>query len=336
MFNLSQWFQRTPPSVLGLDLQASGLRLVELSRNVDGAFQIERCFSSPCHPGWLVNGHVQAFDELAQELRALIHQSGAETRDVVLGLPASCVTTRKLRVLAGSSDSQIQAAVDAAVAQWVPGSRKNLIVDHCRIDLDEDDDWEVLVAVSRRDPVQDRVGLAEAAGLNTVAVDLEAQACGLALAAMSQASPRWQALSRLALVEVEAEGAHFQQLHQGELVREASFTFPRSSQPLLASASGPQRVDALVAWVGDQLTAETMPLTLPGVDAVVLAGTACGLPEIARAIELEARVPVCLADPFETTVPGRQMTARPAGAQAAGYLRAFGLAIQGTLQGSLQ
>ncbi|NBU87751.1 MAG: hypothetical protein EBS16_00840 [Betaproteobacteria bacterium] len=341
MNTLAPWWRKPAPSVLGLDLQSSGIRLVELSRAVSGDFQVQTCGSLPCAPGWMVQGHVHAFEEMAQGLRQLIQACGAASRDVVLGLPASCVMTRTIHVDPCATDPEVLAAVQAAVARWLPDPVNDLIVDHCRLDDHDEAGQQVLVAVSRRDPVQDRVGLAEAAGLRTLAVDLEVQASGLALTALAQVSPRWQALSALVLLEVETEGAHLQWLESGELLKEADFTFPQTrhvGRP--ESVDEQQKVQALVQWTVAQLAAPSPLMAGPWpdarsdawVDALVVAGSGSLLAQVAQGVRRECAVPVHVADPFELAAEDPRRQGATQTVPAASYLRAFGLAIHGTLQ----
>lgn len=332
MSRLSPWWRRPAPSVIGLDLQSSEIRLVELSRSKEGRFRLETCASMPCPSGWLVHGQVHAFDELAQGLRTLVQQCGAHSREVVLGLPTSCVMTRKLHVHPQATDADIDRAVHAAVAQWAPGDTEDLIVDHCRASLVTPSEQEVWVAISRRDPVQDRVGLAEAAGLHAVAVDLEAQASSLAVTALAQTWPQWPATSMLALIEVEAEGAHFQCLQAGELLRDASFTFPAHPRPSRAeTAQDGDRIQSLLHWVQSQLTSSGFNEAAARPQALVLAGSTSWLPQLARSLALPCQVRVVQADPFELTLGASSAQSQVAGSSAAGFLRAFGLAINGTL-----
>ena len=332
MSRLLPWWRRPAPSVLGLDLQSSEIRLVELSRSKAGQFQLETCASMPCPPGWLVQGQVHAFDELAQGLRTLVQQCGAHSRDVVLGLPASCVMTRKIHVHPEATESDIYRAVHAAVAQWAPEDHADLIVDHCRGHVVTPSEQEVWVAVSRRDPVQDRVGLAEAAGLHALAVDLEAQASSLAVMALAQTWPHWQDTSTLALIEVETEGAHFQCLQAGELLRDANFTFPRQARPSkVDTAQDGDRIQSLLHWVRAQLSSSSFNDSAAQPQAVVLAGSTPWLPELASSLAGQCQVRVVQADPFELTLRGQVAQSPVTGASAAGFLRAFGLAINGTL-----
>lgn len=332
MSRLLPWWRRPAPSVIGLDLQSSEIRLVELSRSKQGHFRLETCASMPCPPGWLVQGQVHAFDELAQGLRTLVQQCGAHSRDVVLGLPTSCVMTRKIHVHPQSTDADIHRAVHAAVAQWAPEDTADLIVDHCRGKVVTPSELEVIVAISRRDPVQDRVGLAEAAGLRAVAVDLEAQASSLAVTALAHTWPHWKDASMLALIEVEAEGAHLQCLRAGELLSDANFIFPRSTRPSRADTMQEgDRIQSLLLWVQSQLSSHHLQDAVAQPQAVVLAGSAAWLPELARELALQCQLPVLQADPFALTLGADSRQSCDASTSAAGFLRAFGLAINGTL-----
>lgn len=333
MNKLASWWRPGAPSVLGLDLQASGVRLIELSRPRHGEFQLRACGSLPCEPGWVVQGHIHAFDELAQGLRQLVQDCKAASRDVVMGVPASCIMTRTLYVDARASDAEVSREVSGAVQRWVDQPLDELLVDHCRLDEVEAAGQKVVVVVSRRDPVHDRLGLAEAAGLRTVSVDLEAQASGLALMALTQVDPRWHAHDTLALLEVEAEGAHLQWMAAGELLHEADFSFaPLREVRASQGVEQARQVSALVDWAATQLYAPWSPTAESPAAALVVAGTGPLLTEVAHGLQRRCPWTVHLADPFELAASADFSLPATWTHQAAGYLRAFGLAINGTLQ----
>lgn len=333
MNKLASWWRPGAPSVLGLDLQASGVRLVELSRPTSGQLQLRACGSLPCQPGWVVNGHIHAFDELAQGLRQLVQDCKAASRDVVMGVPASCVMTRALYVDVQASDADVCREVRLAVQRWVDQPMDQLLVDHCRLDEVEAAGQKVVVVVSRRDPVHDRLGLAEAAGLRTLSVDLEAQASGLALMALAQVGPRWHAHDTLALLEVESEGAHLQWIEAGELLSEADFAFaPVQQVRTPEGVERARRVSALVDWAATELHAPWSPTAESRPAALVVAGTGSLLTEVAQGLQRKCPWDVHLADPFELAASQFCPEQSTWTHQAAGYLRAFGLAINGTLQ----
>ena len=119
----------------------------------------------------------------------------------------------------------------------------------------------------------------------------------------------------------------------GELLNEAAFAFAPLQQvraPL--SVEQARRVSALVDWAATQLHAPWSPTAASPAAALVVAGTGSLLTEVAYGLQRKCSWTVHLADPFELAASDVCSVPATWTHQAAGYLRAFGLAINGTLQ----
>jgi type IV pilus assembly protein PilM len=99
-------FSRQPP-LLGLDISSSSVKLVELGRDKDGNFVLERCAIEPWS-GLDHDGNVEKFDEVAEAMRRVVKKSGTRTRNVAMALPASAVITKKIILPGGMSDQELE------------------------------------------------------------------------------------------------------------------------------------------------------------------------------------------------------------------------------------
>ena len=62
--------------MLGLDISSSSVKLVELSRDKAGNLVLDRCAIEPLERGWITDGNVEKFDEVAEAVRRLVKKSG--------------------------------------------------------------------------------------------------------------------------------------------------------------------------------------------------------------------------------------------------------------------
>ncbi len=62
-------FRRQPSPLLGLDVSSSSVKLVELGRDASGKLVLERCAIEPLERGWITDGNVEKFDEVAEAVR---------------------------------------------------------------------------------------------------------------------------------------------------------------------------------------------------------------------------------------------------------------------------
>ena len=97
------------------------------------------------------------------------------------------------------------------------------------------DDVEVLIAASRKDRVQDRQGLAEAAGLEPVVLDIESHASRLAISRWTACLPRQGRDALIALFEIGADNTGLKVLCNDELLYDRDQAFGGSQLTLLIS-----------------------------------------------------------------------------------------------------
>jgi type IV pilus assembly protein PilM len=83
---------RQSAPLLGLDISSSSVKLVELGLAKNGGFVLERCAIEPLERGWINDGNVEKFDEVAEAMRRVVKKSGTRTRNVAMALLVSAVT----------------------------------------------------------------------------------------------------------------------------------------------------------------------------------------------------------------------------------------------------
>ncbi|HOE41858.1 MAG TPA: pilus assembly protein PilM, partial [Rhodoferax sp.] len=80
LFSLGSLFSRQPAAMLGLDISSSSVKLVELGRDKAGCYVLENYAILPLERGWITDGNIVKFDEVADAVRRLIKKSGTKTR----------------------------------------------------------------------------------------------------------------------------------------------------------------------------------------------------------------------------------------------------------------
>jgi type IV pilus assembly protein PilM len=155
--------------------------------------------------GWITDGQIEKFDEVAEAVRKVVAKSGTRTKQVVMAMPQSAVITKKIMLPAGLREEEMELQVESEANQYIPFSLDEVSLDFCVIgpSASSAGDVEVLIAASRKERVQDRQGLAEAAGLKPVVLDIESHASRLAMSRWwphcpTRAATRWWRCSRSA------------------------------------------------------------------------------------------------------------------------------------------
>lgn len=226
MISAGSLFSRQSAPLLGIDISSSSVKLVELGRDKAGGLVLERCAIEPLERGWITDGNIEKFDEVAEALRRVVKKSGTRTKNVALALPPSAVIT-KITLPAGMSDQELEVQVESEANQYIPFSLDEVSLDFCVIGPSKNapGDVEVLIAASRREKVQDRQGLAEAAGLKAAIIDIESHASRLAASRLMEAFPNKGVDTMVALFEVGALTTSMQVIRNDEVLYDRDQAF---------------------------------------------------------------------------------------------------------------
>lgn len=319
---------RLPAPLLGLDIGSSSIKLVELGRDRSGAFTLERCATEPLAAGSIVDGQVADFDAVTQAIRRAVRHSGTGTRQVALALPSSAVITRKIPLPAGLHERELEAQVEAEANRYIPFSLDEVSLDFCMVEAGRpladpadpahpSSEVEVLIAASRKERVQERQDLAEAAGLRPVILDIESFAARLAASRLLGAFSSEGPTPVVALFELGTATIGLQVIDGEQVLYERD-------QPL----GGPQLTQEIARAL--QFFFNSTPHHR--VDGVLLAGGGAALPGLVQAVARQTAFSCRLANPFEGMRLAASISPNALRDQAPAYLAACGLALRRFLQ----
>lgn len=341
--------------MLGLDISSSSVKLVELGRDKAGNLVLERCAIVPLERGWITDGNIEKFDEVAEALRRLVKKSGTKTRNVAMALPPSAVITKKIILPGGMSDQELELQVETEANQYIPFPLDEVSLDFCIVgpSAASSGDVEVLIAASRREKVQDIQGLAEAAGLKPVIVDVESYASRLATARLIENLPDKGVGSIVALFEVGALTTSMQVIRNDEVLyeRDQAFGGAQLTQLIvrqygfsLEEAESKKRsgelpndyessvlrlfVESMVQEIARALQFFFTSTPHNKVDFVMLAGGSAALPGLTAAVTRHTTFACSLVNPFEGMEIGEGVRLKKMTREAPSYLTSCGLALR--------
>ncbi|MCZ2499191.1 type IV pilus assembly protein PilM [Xylophilus sp. Kf1] len=352
-------FNRQAASLLGIDISSSSIKLVELGREKDGTLVLERCAIEVLEKGWIIDGNVERFDDVSEALRRLVKKSGTRTRNVALALPPSAVITKKIVLPAGLTENELEVQVESEASQYIPFSLDEVSLDFCVIgpSAGSADDIEVLIAASRKEKVQDRQGLAEAAGLRPQVLDIESFAARLSAGRLIEGLPNGKD-AMVALLKIGGVGSSLQVMRNDEVVyeRDQAFGGAQLTQLIVrqygfsaeeaelkkrnaelpddyANAVLAPFVESMAAEISRALQFFFTSSTYNRIDHILLSGGSAALPGLTQAVSLQAGVSCTVANPFEgmSVGSGVRSSARTL-RDASSYLTACGLAMRRFLQ----
>ena len=350
---------RKHPQMIGLDISSSGVKLVELSQSTAGEPVLERLASEPFEKGWIVDGQIEKFDEVADAVRRVVSRSGTRTRQVVMAMPQSAVITKKIVLPAGLREDEMEMQVESEAHQYIPFSLDEVSLDFCVIgpNANSGGDVDVLIAASRKDRVQDRQGLAEAAGLTPVVLDIESHASRLAMRRIIAGLPDQGKDALVALFEIGADTTSLKVLREDEMLydrdqsfggsqltqlisRQYGFSYEEAEQKKLSGDLPDDYeatlltpfVDSLAHEIGRALQYFFTSTPHHKVHYVMLAGGTASMAGLRERVKDVTGFASKVVNPFENMKLGSSVREAKLRREAPSYLTACGLAMRRFVQ----
>ena len=346
-------FKRKTPPVLGVDISSTSVKLLELSRSGD-RFTVESYGVQPMPPNSVVEKNIADVDAVARTLTDVVSRSKTKSKDVAVAVAGSAVITKIIDMAGGLSDDALEAQINVEADQYIPYPLDEVAIDF-EIQGPSDrgpDQVEVLLAACRRENVDTRVEVIEAAGLVPRVVDVEVyameRAFGLILPQLTLDDEYTVAIvdigSTMTTLSVLAGGSTIytrEQLFGGrQLTEEIQRRYGLSVQEAgLAKKEGglpedyEQEVlqpfrDAVIQQVTRSLQFFFSSTQYNDVDHVVLAGGVASLAGLAAAVEEKLGTPTIVANPFKDMGVSSRVNAQALANDAPALMIACGLAMR--------
>ena len=347
--------QTKSPPMIGVDISSTSLKLVELSELGKGAYRLERYAIEPLPRDVVTDGNIANLDQVSDALKRGWKRLGSRNRHVAMALPAAMVITKKIIVASGQSEEELELQVEAEANQYIP-----FALDEVNLDFqvlgpapNNSEEVEVLIAASRKEKVEDRVAIAEAAGLKPLVMDVESYATEEAFQMIAPSLPANARDQNVALVDVGAHVMHFYVLRNNQILfaRDQAFggnqlthdiqrafnLSPEEAESAKRNAGLPENYDADVL----QPFMETLALEVTRalqffftstsynqVDQIVLSGGCALLPGLDELVAKRAGVNAIVGNPFTNMAASDRIRPRQLATEAPLLLIACGLAMR--------
>ena len=352
--NFGTLFGQSSPPLIGLDISTSAVRLVELSDAGKGALRLERYAFELLPRGAVVDGNIENMEQVCDAVRRLWKKSGTRVKLVALGMPPASVITKKIILPAGLSDDQLEVQVESEASQYIP-----FALDEVSLDFDvlgfsanSPDDIDVMLAAARKEKVEDRVAIAETAGLSAVVMDIESYAARAALERVTLPSPGGQE-PIIALFQIGAQVTHISVMEGGDTLyeREQPFGGNQLTQDIVRAyglsfedadarkKAGDLPENYQAELLTPFLEAAAMEITraiqffytstpYTHIDQLFLAGGCALLPGLLDIVAGRTRIASAVVAPFEGMLMGPAVRESQLRGEAPAYLVACGLALR--------
>lgn len=339
----------------GLDISSSSVKLVELSGGEKETYRLERYAIEALSREAVVDGNIANLDAVSEAIRRGLRRMGGGVKQVAMALPASAVITKKIVLPEGLREQEMEFQVESEANQYIP-----FAIDEVNLDFQvvgpspgNVEDVEVLIAASRKEKVEDRVAVAEAAGLKAVVMDVESFAAEAAFELIDRQLPKAAKGRIVALVDIGSAAMSVTILRDGKQIyaREQSIGGSRLTQDIarqyglsIEEAETAKKtgslpddyerdllrpfMDSLALELARALQFFFTSTQYNEVHHIVLAGGCAVMPGLVDVIAGRTQVPSLIANPFAAMALSSRVRPKNLLADAPSLMVACGLALR--------
>ncbi len=350
-------FKPKSPPLFGLDISSSSVKMVEVSEVTKGESRLEFYTIELLPKDAVVDGNIANLDAVVEAVQRAYAKKSSRTRikNVAMALPTAAVITKKITVPAGLTEEELELQVETEANQYIPFALEEVNLDFQVIGAAPSgaEEVEVLIAASRKEKVEDRVAVAEAAGLKAIVMDVESYAVQTSFKMISKRLPNEGRDQNIALVDIGANVMNITVIRNDQAVytREQAFGGSQLTQDIVrqfgmsqeeaesAKRSGglPDNYEAEVLRPFMENAALEIQRALQffftstqynSVEHIVLTGGSAVLPGLDEVVGRQTQINTVIANPFVDMAISPRVQLKKLAAEAPSLMIACGLAMR--------
>lgn len=201
---------RRKRSLLGLDITASSVKLIELSAH-RGCYRVEAFAAEAIPPESVNDTTIIDAEAVGNAIRGAVRRSGSRTRDAAIGLSGDSAITRVIEMPRHLRGAELEDRVELEADRRIPFPMEEVSFDFDVVGPSSrhPDMQDVLIVAARTENVEQRQVALEAAGLVPRVVDIEAFAFEKGCRLLSHQMPDGGAGKVVAVVDCGAINTTF-------------------------------------------------------------------------------------------------------------------------------
>jgi type IV pilus assembly protein PilM len=311
-------------TLLGVDISTSSIKVMQLQASGKN-YQVTAYANVPLAKGVVIKGVIEKLPDLVDALERAVSRCGVSEKNLAMAMPTQAVTTRVLAFPNNFSEQSVYEQIEADAHLHIPFPLDEVRFDFCTIGPGKNkSDNDVLLAIARREQVDERINAAEAIGASPLIIDMESYCVQRAIAQSARLMPQQGKGLILAHFDIGASTATLTVVQDDTILfqREQPFggkqlTTDIAKQYGLSNEEAeikkrsnelpedyPQRVLRPFLEDASQVAARSLQFFYTStpfgrVDQVLLAGGCASLPGVLDAITHKTQVPVVLFNPLD-------------------------------------
>jgi len=348
------FFKRNNPNVLGIDISASAIKLIELSKQ-GSRHRVESYAVSPLPENAVIDNNFADIEAISQTLKTVVEHSGTKLKQAAVAVTGSAVITKVIAIPRPDNDDELQAQVEMLADQYIPYSLDEVNLDFHVVGQSESNPEmvDVQLAASRRENIDDRVAALEMAGLKAKIIDVEAYALENAYGLLADALPDYGSDATVAIADTGSSVTTLNILHKNKVIysREQGFGGKQLTEEIqrryglsyeeagmakkhgglpdsyLSEVLEPFK-DVMCQQISRSLQFFFSSSSQHRVDQIILAGGTSSLVGVDALIEEKLNTPTMVANPFSQMTLAAKIKAQALSNDAPAMMIATGLALR--------
>ena len=348
-------FTAKAPPLFGLDISSSSVKMLELVDAGKGGYRVERYAIEPLPRDCVVDGNINNLEAVTESVKRAHNRMGTRTKHVAMAVPSGAVISKKIVVSAALREEELEVQVESEANQYIPFALEEVNLDFQILGPSptNPDEQEVLIAATRKEKVEDRVAVADSAGLKALVMDVESFAQQTALSLVVQALPGGGKDQNVAVVDVGANVMNVSVLRNDQSVytREQAFGGNQLTQDIVSRyGMTPEEAENAKRSGGlpDDFATEVMKPFMENlsvelqralqffftstqyhaVDHILLAGGSAVIPGLDEVVHTRTQVPTSVANPFALMQASPKIQLKRLMSDAPSLIVACGLAMR--------
>jgi type IV pilus assembly protein PilM len=348
------FFTPKAPPLFGLDISSSSVKMLEIVEAGKG-YRVDRYAIEPLPRDAVVDGSVNNLESVAESVNRCYKRLGTRTKHVAMAVPTGAVITKKIIVPAGLREDEMQVQVEAEANQYIPFALDEVNLDFQVVGPSPANaqEEEVLIAATRKEKVEDRVAVAESAGLKASVMDVESFAQHSALEIVISQLPSGGRDMNIAIVDIGQSLMNVTVVRNDQSVytREQSFGGGQLTQDIVNRyGMSPEEAENAKRSGGlpDDFESEVLRPFMENlsmeiqralqffftstqyntVDQILLAGGSAVIPGLDEVVNTHTQVPAIVANPFVAMQTSPRVQLKRLIADAPSLIVACGLAMR--------
>lgn len=213
-------FSGKNPTLLGLDISSTAVKLLELSSSGGGRLRVESYAVEALPPNSVVEKNIADVEAVGESIRRAVKRSGTRTKQAAVAVAGSSVITKIITMNASLKDDEMEGQIELEADQYIPYPLEEVNLDFEVLGPSDKNPEavDVLLAASRSENVDMRVASLEIGGLTAKIVDVEAYALENAFAYVAEQLPGEGKDQTIAVVDIGATMTTLNVLHDLKII----------------------------------------------------------------------------------------------------------------------